>query len=625
MSSADVIDALFDRTVDVVQSLPKSGPIQTSYEEKLALYSLYKQATEGDVTSKRPGMLDMLGRAKWDAWSKREGMDSLDAKQLYVESMMRTLRKFEDRREARELIQELENFSGDVAERVMRGALATDDTASEASSAPAPLRHQRFPSDSAGDSETETDDEAAHAQEMADRLGSLRNPALGMSDRRRPVSARSVGGVSAQAQPPSVAGRDRPRVGPSRGSTGGSTPTSTTPQWDETTAARTEEESDDGTYSAGRSSHATSYLAREREEEEARARAMRASSSRPAAGNSRQISQQRQGQSAPTSTLGVGSRSGYHSQQQQQGIRPSASNPGFYSSTGPGGRVVPAPPRSDSNMGGGAGASLYSGIGPSSSRPPVEQHHYYHRASDAGAAASSAGAPSNRGGGGAGQAEVEQALQSIQASLAALHERLNRVEVRSGTTRSNASGVYGSAYSAVKNALHDLGVLFGLTSPSSSGADGVRGKAAVPSFGSSSHDRGKGPAGSIPRRSRLSSFLSLLASLLNLSLRLALDLTSLGILITLFLFLLRKVTGRGDPLLLLKMARTLLGRVRGGATGAGRVTGGRALVVGLGAAAGGAVRDAVTSVSSAAASAGEGGEDEVASGHGAGAMGRRNT
>jgi acyl-CoA-binding protein len=128
MSSADVIDALFDRTVDVVQSLPKSGPIQTSYEEKLALYSLYKQATEGDVTSKRPGMLDMLGRAKWDAWSKREGMDSLDAKQLYVESMMRTLRKFEDRREARELIQELENFSGDVAERVMRGESETKET-----------------------------------------------------------------------------------------------------------------------------------------------------------------------------------------------------------------------------------------------------------------------------------------------------------------------------------------------------------------------------------------------------------------------------------------------------------------------------------------------------------------
>ncbi|PWN50284.1 acyl-CoA-binding protein, partial [Violaceomyces palustris] len=89
MSSADVIDALFVRTVDIVQSLPKSGPIQTSYEEKLALYSLYKQATEGDVQSKRPGMLDMLGRAKWDAWAKVRGLPCRDAKQLYVESMLR--------------------------------------------------------------------------------------------------------------------------------------------------------------------------------------------------------------------------------------------------------------------------------------------------------------------------------------------------------------------------------------------------------------------------------------------------------------------------------------------------------------------------------------------------------
>jgi hypothetical protein len=183
--------------------------------------------------------------------------------------------------------------------------------------------------------------------------------------------------------------------------------------------------------------------------------------------------------------------------------------------------------------------------------------------------------------------------------------------------------VYGSAYSAIKNALHDLGVLFGLASPSSSGADGARGKVAVPSFGSSSHERGKGPTGNTPRRSRLSSLLSLLASLLNLSLRLALDLTSLGILVTLFLFLLRKVTGRGDPLLLLKMARTLLGRVRGGTARANNVTGGRALVVGLGAAAGGAVKDVMSSVSSAAA--GEGSEDEVAGGHGASAVGRRTT
>ncbi|MES2360271.1 MAG: acyl-CoA-binding protein [Pseudomonadota bacterium] len=39
----------------------------------LALYALYKQATAGDVTGDRPGLMDMVGRAKYDAWAKRKG------------------------------------------------------------------------------------------------------------------------------------------------------------------------------------------------------------------------------------------------------------------------------------------------------------------------------------------------------------------------------------------------------------------------------------------------------------------------------------------------------------------------------------------------------------------------
>jgi len=40
---AALIDARFHRAVDIIQSLPKAGPITTTYEEKLMLYSLYKQ------------------------------------------------------------------------------------------------------------------------------------------------------------------------------------------------------------------------------------------------------------------------------------------------------------------------------------------------------------------------------------------------------------------------------------------------------------------------------------------------------------------------------------------------------------------------------------------------------
>ncbi|MEZ4271442.1 MAG: acyl-CoA-binding protein [Myxococcota bacterium] len=39
-------------------------------EHLLQLYGWYKQATVGDVSGKRPSMLDMKGRAKYDAWAK---------------------------------------------------------------------------------------------------------------------------------------------------------------------------------------------------------------------------------------------------------------------------------------------------------------------------------------------------------------------------------------------------------------------------------------------------------------------------------------------------------------------------------------------------------------------------
>lgn len=38
MDSRELIDAQFDRAVEIVQSLPKNGPIQTGYEEKLTMY-----------------------------------------------------------------------------------------------------------------------------------------------------------------------------------------------------------------------------------------------------------------------------------------------------------------------------------------------------------------------------------------------------------------------------------------------------------------------------------------------------------------------------------------------------------------------------------------------------------
>lgn len=56
-------------------------------DDMLDLYALFKQGSEGDVTGDRPGLLDFVGGAKHDAWSKVKGMTPEEAMQRYVEKV----------------------------------------------------------------------------------------------------------------------------------------------------------------------------------------------------------------------------------------------------------------------------------------------------------------------------------------------------------------------------------------------------------------------------------------------------------------------------------------------------------------------------------------------------------
>ena len=51
----------------------------------LKIYGLYKQATVGDNTEKKPGFSDMVGRAKWDAWNGFKGTSGEEAMRQYVD------------------------------------------------------------------------------------------------------------------------------------------------------------------------------------------------------------------------------------------------------------------------------------------------------------------------------------------------------------------------------------------------------------------------------------------------------------------------------------------------------------------------------------------------------------
>ena len=75
------LKAQFDKAVADSKKLPDKPDNSTL----LKIYALYKQASEGDVDGKRPGMTDFVGRAKYDAWAAIKGKAKNAAMQDYVD------------------------------------------------------------------------------------------------------------------------------------------------------------------------------------------------------------------------------------------------------------------------------------------------------------------------------------------------------------------------------------------------------------------------------------------------------------------------------------------------------------------------------------------------------------
>lgn len=75
------LKALFEQAQKDVTSLAERPDNQSM----LQLYSLFKQATAGDVSGERPGMMDFINRAKFDSWDKLKGQTPEQAMQGYVD------------------------------------------------------------------------------------------------------------------------------------------------------------------------------------------------------------------------------------------------------------------------------------------------------------------------------------------------------------------------------------------------------------------------------------------------------------------------------------------------------------------------------------------------------------
>lgn len=66
-----------------------AGPVKPSDDERLLFYAYFKQATEGPNQREKPGLLDVVNRAKWNAWNKLADMTKEEAMQRYLDAFLK--------------------------------------------------------------------------------------------------------------------------------------------------------------------------------------------------------------------------------------------------------------------------------------------------------------------------------------------------------------------------------------------------------------------------------------------------------------------------------------------------------------------------------------------------------
>uniref|UniRef100_A0A0V0GD03 Putative acyl-coa-binding protein 5 n=1 Tax=Triatoma dimidiata TaxID=72491 RepID=A0A0V0GD03_TRIDM len=80
----------FNEAAENVKNLTK----RPGDEELLELYALYKQGNFGDNNTAKPGVLDIKGRHKWDAWDKLKGTSKDTAMEKYIAIVKKLVDKY---------------------------------------------------------------------------------------------------------------------------------------------------------------------------------------------------------------------------------------------------------------------------------------------------------------------------------------------------------------------------------------------------------------------------------------------------------------------------------------------------------------------------------------------------
>jgi len=115
---SDSIDRVFVKAITTIRALSSRSNYGTlprpPAENRIKLYGLYKQATEGNVEGVMPrpmgfSLEDEGAKKKWDAWKREEGLSKTEAKRRYISYLIDTMKVYASGTlEARELLSELE-------------------------------------------------------------------------------------------------------------------------------------------------------------------------------------------------------------------------------------------------------------------------------------------------------------------------------------------------------------------------------------------------------------------------------------------------------------------------------------------------------------------------------------
>eukprot|EP00347_Sterkiella_histriomuscorum_P014369 403361131 len=92
MENTQVDNEEFEQLLEVMKA-KKPLVDKESKDDKLKLYSAGKQGKFGNCNEPKPGMFDVVGKVKWQAWKDREGQDQEACKLEFIQRAKAILAK----------------------------------------------------------------------------------------------------------------------------------------------------------------------------------------------------------------------------------------------------------------------------------------------------------------------------------------------------------------------------------------------------------------------------------------------------------------------------------------------------------------------------------------------------